>query len=109
MSEGASQSGRDIVGSTFDDIKPTQEMVNPEKVAEYAQKLQNGEYVPPIEIYEVQGKGFFIEEGHHRFIASQQTGIPVETIIREGGGPSGLPDWSEVIWKEFINESQFWD
>lgn len=102
------QTGRDIIESTFDEIKPNQDMVKPEKVEEYAQKLQNGESVPPIKIYEVQGNVFQWRRSQ-RFVASQQTGIPVETIIWEGVGSSGLLDWTEVIWKEFINESQFWD
>lgn len=84
-------------------------MVNPEKVAEYAEKLKAGQYVEPIEIYEVPGKGYYISECHHRYVASQQTGIEVDVIIRQGGGPTGLPDWSDVEWKEFINEDQFWD
>jgi RHS repeat-associated protein len=100
--------GKDIVGSTFNDIKPTQDMVNPEKVAEYVNKLKSGEYVEPIEVVETPGKGKYIVEGHHRYVASQQTGIPVEIKIRQGNGPTGLPDWSEVQWKQYINEDQFW-
>lgn len=100
--------GRNVVGTNFSDIKPTQTVVNRAKVDEYVQKLKAGEKVDPIVVYEVPGKGKFIEEGHHRFIASQETGIPVEVVVKQGSGPTGLPDWSEVEWKSYINENQFW-
>nr|WP_243182915.1 RHS repeat-associated core domain-containing protein [Anaerosolibacter carboniphilus] len=105
---GTTGKGRDIVGSTFNDIKPTQDIVNPEKVLEYANKLKTGQYIEPIEVVEIPGKGRYIVEGHHRYAASQQTGIPVEIKVRQGNGPTGLPDWSEVRWKNYINEDQFW-
>ncbi|WP_159519050.1 ParB N-terminal domain-containing protein [Erysipelothrix urinaevulpis] len=82
--------------------------MNPDKVNEYANKLMDGEKLPPIEVYEVDGKGLFISEGHHRYVASQQTGIPVDIRVLPGGGPVGLPNWLEVQWKNYISEGQFW-
>ncbi|MEW9702911.1 hypothetical protein [Paenibacillus sp. SI8] len=83
-------------------------MVNPERVQYYADKLLKGEKIDPIIVYDVKDVGRFIEEGHHRYVASQLTGIPVEITVRQGSGPSGLLNWSEVNWKEYINEDQFW-
>jgi hypothetical protein len=104
----AASKGRSIVGTDFSEIKPTQTVVNRAKVDEYKQKLLNGEKVDPIVVYDVQGKGRFIEEGHHRFIASQETGIPVGVTVKNGSGPAGLSNWSEVEWKKYISEDQFW-
>jgi RHS repeat-associated protein len=100
--------GRDIVGTNYDAIKPTQDIINPAKVAEYANKLRAGEKLAPIEAVEIPGKGIYIIEGHHRFVASVETGIPVEIEITQNQGPIGLPNWSTVQWKSYIGESQFW-
>lgn len=51
--------------------------------------------------------GKYIIEGHHRFAASQQTGVNID-IVFEQSGPIGMNDWSGVTWKEFISENQFW-
>jgi RHS repeat-associated protein len=104
VTESSAASGRDIVGTDYSDVRPTQSNVNRAKVDEYKQKLINGEEV----VYDVAGKGRFIEEGHHRFIASQETGISVKVTVKKGSGPSGLPNWSEVHWMIFNNEDQFW-
>lgn len=103
--EGA---GEDIVGSNFSKIKPTQDVVNPQKVEEYANRLRASEKIPPVRMIEVPGKGTYIINGHHRYIASLQTGIPVEIKVVQGQGPIGMPDWSGVQWKKYISEEQFW-
>ncbi len=101
--------GRKIVGTDYSEIKPTQEIINRDKVDEYIAELKAGKDVGFVEVYKVQGKGYYISEGHHRFVASQESGIPVKIKYLDSGGPAGLPDWSGVEWREFINESQFWD
>ena len=100
--------GRKIVGTKFNEIKPTQSVINRERVDFYKSKLQLGEKIPPIEVYEVEGKGVFITEGHHRFVASKETGIPVDIITKKSGGPVGFPSWEFVEWKKYIDEKQFW-
>jgi hypothetical protein len=98
-----------IVGTNYSYIKPTQQFVNRQKVNEYIAKLKSGEKVEPIEVYRVDNKGIYIEEGHHRFIASKETGIPVMIKYKGNSGPVGFSNWLEVKWKEFINDKQFWD
>ena len=102
------KSTTNIVGSNHNTIKPTQEFVNQERVNFYAEKLKAGEAVEPIKVVNVPGKGQYIIEGHHRYVASQQTGIPVKIQVVEGQGPIGMDDWSQVQWKPYINEEQFW-
>ncbi|WP_040292811.1 ParB N-terminal domain-containing protein, partial [Acetonema longum] len=96
-----------IVGTNFNEIKPTQTVINRERVDDYIKKLKAGAEVEPIIVYDVPGKGRFIEEGHHRYIASQETGIPVKIVVRNGNGPTGLSDWSHVEWKPYVNDGQF--
>lgn len=98
---GANGKGKNIVGTDFNEIKPTQTEINPQKVQSYADKLQAGENVKPIEVVNVNGKGKYIIEGHHRYVASQQTGIPVEVIETQGDGPIGMPNWSLTEWLEW--------
>lgn len=106
--KGTSKTGTNIVGSKHNTIKPTQEFVNQERVTYYADKLKAGAVVEPIKVVEVPGKGQYIVEGHHRYVASQQTGIPVKVQVVKGQGPIGMSDWSQVQWKKYINEEQFW-
>ena len=98
----------EIVGTNYNKVRPTQEFVNPQKIEDYSNRLKAGEKLSPVEVINIPGKGMYIVEGHHRYVASQRTGIPIEIIVVESQGPIGLPDWSEVHWKEYIDEDQFW-
>lgn len=75
---------------------------------EYVTKLLGGEKISPIEAIKVPGKGIFIVEGHHRYVASKKSGIPIEINIVEGQGPIGMSDWTGVGWKSYESEEQFW-
>ena len=57
--------GKKVVGSTFNKVLPTQDWINPAKVAEYKALLQSGQKLPPIRAYRQSGK-VYIEDGHHR-------------------------------------------
>ena len=104
----AQYGGKNIVGTTFSEFKPTQEAVNWEKVEQYVQRLNAGEQLPAIDVYQVAGKeGWFIEDGHHRFIASKITGKPVPINYKTTSGPTGMSDWTEVIWKEYTGEGDW--
>ncbi|MDL2274478.1 ParB/RepB/Spo0J family partition protein [Oscillospiraceae bacterium OttesenSCG-928-G22] len=98
----------EIVGTNHNIIRPTQDAINPQKVAEYIKRLQAGEELAPVQVIEVPGKGIYIINGHHRYVASIQTGIPVEVQVMPGQGPVGMPDWTGVQWRDYISESQFW-
>lgn len=107
--ERATKAGEKIVGTEHSVIKPTQEIVNRDMVDSYKEKLLNGEKIEPIEVYEIDGKGHYLQEGHHIYVASVETGIPVEKIYLPHSGPSGMPNWKYVEWKEYISEEQFWE
>jgi len=42
---------------------------------EYSRRLQAGERLDPIEVIEIPDRGRFIIDGHHRYVASHQSGI----------------------------------
>jgi len=75
---------------------PTQDWYNPEQVDEYAAQLERGDNVKPIQAVKTPDGRKFILDGHHRYLASQKTGIPVEVNVREGVGPVGLSSWDNV-------------
>ncbi|MFT8352841.1 RHS repeat-associated core domain-containing protein, partial [Clostridium saccharoperbutylacetonicum] len=107
MFNGAAEA-KQIVGTNFNEIRPTQDVVNREKVDQYIQRLKSGEKLEPAEAVDIPGKGKYLVEGHHRFVASQESGIPIDIKVKTGNGPMGMPDWSYVEWKEYISEEQFW-
>ena len=59
-------------------------------------QLIAGEKLPTIDAINVPGKGIYILDGHHRYVASQLTGIPVDMSVTTQPGPVGLPNWSSV-------------
>lgn len=105
---GVEGAGEDIIGTKHDTFLPTQEVVNQQKVAEYSRRLKAGERIPPVQVIEIPGKGRYIIDGHHRYVASLQTGIPVEIRVVQAQGPIGMPDWTNTQWREYITEEQFW-
>ncbi|MDM5154741.1 hypothetical protein QUF88_13165 [Bacillus sp. DX1.1] len=105
--KGAANAGEKIVGTEHSIIKPTQEIVNRERVDFYKEKLLNDEKIEPVEVYKIEGKGQYLQEGHHRYVASVETGIPVEIKELPHSGSAGMPNWKYVEWKEYINEKQF--
>jgi hypothetical protein len=90
--------GKDIVGTTYDAIKPTQDWINPEKVAEYKYLLQSGKKLDPIITYK-NANGIFIEDGHHRFVAYMKLGMKPNMFLRKTGGPVGFQNWIETIYQ----------
>jgi uncharacterized protein (DUF1015 family) len=97
--------GEDIVGTTHDSLRPTQDYVNPRTVDQYAASLRAGEEIPPIEVQRLPNGKEYLYEGHHRYVASMRTGIPVDREVTEGEGPVGLPDWSKVTYQQWFGES----
>jgi RHS repeat-associated protein len=91
----ASEGSQSIVGTKHSGFKPTQDYINPQKVAEYKKLIKDKVKIDPIEVYRQNGNTY-IEEGHHRYVAYKELGIEPDVIKLPGGGPVGLPDWSGV-------------
>lgn len=94
-------SGKNIVGTSFDDVLPTQDWINPTQIAKYKNTIRNGGEVKPILGYMQNGK-IFIEDGHHRFAAYLELGIEPNIIVHGRGGPVGLSSWESVEF-EFLS------
>ncbi|NTU49795.1 MAG: hypothetical protein HGA87_02700 [Desulfobulbaceae bacterium] len=87
----------------FSGPQPTQLSVDPTVVSKYEAQLRNGEKIAPIEVAALSDGRQFITEGHHRFVASQSTGIPVEQKNFNANGPVGF-NWSDVKYENLSNE-----
>jgi len=96
----------DLTGLPVPELKgpqPTQLHVDPNIVRNYAQTLLAGGSVPPIDIVRLPDGREFITEGHHRFVAGELTGKPVERKMYPDRGPVGV-SWSEVSFKNLNND-----
>lgn len=82
--------------------QPTQLAVDPDIVNQYSESLKKGERVPPIEVVLLPDGREFITEGHHRYVASQKTGIPVEKRVFPDNGPIGFT-WLGVKYEKLNN------
>jgi hypothetical protein len=94
---GVVRAGDDIVGSGHNTIRPTPDWVSASQADEYVARLQAGEKLTPIDVQRLPHGRQFIIEGHHWYVAGQQTRIPVEIRYVDGVGPVGLPDWARVF------------
>ena len=75
---------------------PTQDWLNWDKVNEYIQRLNDGETLEPIEvIFNPQKNKTYILDGHHKYVASEITGIPVKEI-QTTGPVVGADSWKIV-------------
>lgn len=88
--------GENIVGSTHDTIKPTQDYVYKQTVDSYVSQIRSGNTLSPIQVSKTN-KGLFILDGHHRYVASKLTNTNIKIIITNGG-PVGFPNWTYVKW-----------
>lgn len=91
--------GKNIVGTKHSKLKPTQSEVRINIVERYVKQIKTGIPLKPIEVYKVKGKGVFIMEGHHRYVASKLMGKKIKITYLPHGGPVGRPDWLLV---EFV-------
>lgn len=73
--------------------------LNPAQVDDYIRRLQAGERLDPITVQRLPDGRQYILDGHHRYVASQRTGIPIDIQHIDGPGPMGLPDWSKVTYE----------
>ena len=88
--------GENIVGSNHNEFKPTQDEISLKDVDRYINDIKAGKTLKPIEVYDVPGRGKFIADGHHRYVASKLMGIKPEITYLPTGGPVGYADWSSV-------------
>ncbi|MFH1682986.1 MAG: MopE-related protein [Candidatus Woesearchaeota archaeon] len=97
--------GEDIIGTKHFSVKPSQNAVDPEVIESYFQKLIKGEKIDePIDIIIVEGKGRFIDDGHHRYIAYKKAGYKYhEMLINEDYDYSfrGYNNWEHVSYSDF--------
>lgn len=92
----------ELVGN-FSGPQPTQLAVDPYIVDQYSQQLLAGHAVAAIEVVILPDGREFITEGHHRYVASQQTGIDVGQRKFDNGGPTGFA-WSQVKFERLNND-----
>lgn len=86
------------MGTDHNILKRTQDCVYRSQVDYYLQRLNSGNVLPNIKVYEVPGKGLFIQDGHHRYVASVITGKSINITYLKAGGPIGMTNWMEVNW-----------
>lgn len=101
---------RDIVGTPFVDIKPSQFSISRVKVDDYTKKLLTGEKVAPIEVARTPDGKLTIADGHHRFVASNRANVPirmnveyVSSLRSVFGSYEELPDWSVVRYTQHLD------
>ena len=78
--------------------QPTQLGVDPYVVAGYAEALKAGQTVPAIDVVVLPDGREFLLEGHHRYVASQKTGIEVPIRVTQTEGPVGF-NWAHVKYE----------
>lgn len=91
--------GDDIVGTSHNTVRPTQDWVYPGTVDDYAARLRAGESIDPIEVQRLADGTEYILDGHHRYVASQLTGIPVPKTVASDVWDVGLDDWADVTYQ----------
>ncbi len=89
----------DIVGTEHSALKPTQDWVLRSQVDDYVLRLQAGDDVGAITVQRHADGSMYILDGHHLYVASQQTGIPLKIKYIDGPGPFGLLDWLKVLYE----------
>jgi ParB-like nuclease domain len=94
----AAKVGEDIVGAGHNAVRPTQDWIYPGTVDDYAARLRAGESVSPIEVQRLADGSEYILDGHHRYVASQLTGVPVPKVVARDVWDVGFPDWSDVSY-----------
>lgn len=89
-----------IVGTSYNDILPTQPHVNRSVVDEKrAGDLANAR---GMTCWIRDGSSIYLLDGHHTFVACCEAGIPAEIKIKKFGFPAGnYASWYSVSWSDF--------
>lgn len=93
-----SEAGSDIVGTSHNALRPSQDWMDKEVVADYTARIRAGEKLPAIDVQRMEDGTEVILDGHHRYVASQITGVPVEKVYSRSVWPVGEPDWLGVLY-----------
>ncbi|MFA5957058.1 hypothetical protein [Hyphomicrobium sp.] len=102
MLDAARNANNQLVGS-LPGPQPSQLSVDPYVVGSYAQMLRSGLSVPAVDVVLLPDGRQFLTEGHHRYVASQLTGIPVAVRLFPNNGPVGF-DWARVKYERNNND-----
>lgn len=94
----SANAGTDIVGTTHNALRPSQDWIDKDVVADYAARIREGERLPAIDVQRMADGTEVILDGHHRYVASQITGVPVDKVYSRSVWPVGELDWSGVSY-----------
>ena len=98
---------KDIVGSKHASIKPMQTKIDPQKVANFREIIRGEKDVGYIDIFDNEGYGKFIDDGHHRYVAYKLEGypdskIPMNVDFTKDPYRIGFKDWSRTKYERGI-------
>ena len=104
------ENGIDIVGTEHSEYRPGQEAIDPVQLDFYAQALRAGAAVPAPEyvVDLLDGRETYIlADGHHRYVASKRTGIPLDPVrstnpLAEQYVDRGFRDWSGTRYERYL-------
>ena len=111
----SAEDGTDIVGTSHNDFRPGQDVTYPKTVDQYAEALRAGRLVePPTYVDDPEGSGTkILADGHHRYVASKRTGIPLYPV--EAANPSAkkmvdtsYKDWTKTYYGPYEDEPPEW-
>ncbi|PFG43376.1 RHS repeat-associated protein [Isoptericola jiangsuensis] len=93
-----SDAGSDIVGTAHNALRPSQDWIEKDVVDNYVLRLRAGDKLPSIEVERMKDGTEVILDGHHRYVASRISGIPVEKSYVQYGFDVGEPNWLGVSY-----------
>lgn len=96
---------RNIVGSDYNDLRPTQDYINPSKLQEYEDMVRNGQELPAINVEERNDNVRYVTDGHHKLVAGMKQGVIPQLNIKAGNiGPA--KDWSDVKHQDYYGTNE---
>lgn len=95
---GATNAGTDIVGTSHNALRPSQDWIDKSAVDSYVSRIRGGEKLPAIDVERMADGAEVILDGHHRYVASQIAGVSIEKNYVSYGFDVGLPNWLGVSY-----------
>ena len=93
----------EIVGTTHNDYRPSQDAVHPDIVALYAEGLRNNRFTRSAAYVRATDTApRALDDGHHSYVASKRANvdIEIENMGLNDVGPAA--DWSQVAFRRFL-------